>query len=163
MAIILKSSEVERVHIPPKLYKHATLVLVRPQQFPDYDDPTKMKDHLIWAFEIPRKGGAVTVEAITSTAFGGKSTARKFAKALMAGVEPPATLDIEELYGHHCQVKVDDKTKDGETYSRVTDVFALDVDDEDDEEAAPPAKPAAAKPTAKKPPAMTDDGEEIPY
>lgn len=161
MAIILKANEVERVHIPAKLYKHATLVGVRPQQFPDYDDPTKMKDHLIWAFEIPRKGGPVTVEAITSTAFGGKSTARKFAKALMAGQEPPATMDIEELYGHVCQVKVDDKTKDGETYSRITDVFAPDLDEDEDEEPAPAKSPAAKAPAKKQPAAEDEDG--IPF
>lgn len=159
MAIILSANDVERVHIPPRLYV-GTLTGVRIQQFPDKfgEDPTKMKDHIIWAFAINRKGKEpVTVEAITSTAFGGKSKARVYAKALL-NAEPPSKLDIEEMFGLMCQVKVEDKESDGETYSRIVDAFAIVPDEDEEEEAPKPAKPAA-----KREPARAPDGEELPY
>lgn len=164
MALILKSSTVERVHIPPRIYQ-GTLVEVRVQKMPDLDNPGQERDNLVWAFEVARKGkDPVTLEAITSMAFGPKSSARKYAKALMAGTEPPTTMDIEDLYGHICQVKVDDKTREGEVYSRVTDAFAIVPDEDEEDDAPPPPKPAATRaPAARREPARAPDGEEIPY
>lgn len=161
MALKLTANEVERVHIPAGI-KDARLVSLREQQFPDFDDPTKMKDHIIWAFEISRKGGAVTIEGITSTAFGGKSNARRWAKALLAGAEPPNTFDLEELIDQPCKVKVDDKEKDGQKYSRVTDVFTA-VDEDEDEEAAPAPKPAAKPPAARTARPAAPDDDEIEF
>lgn len=124
MPILKAATEFERVHIPARIYK-ATLTGVRVHQFPDMDNPAVMKDHLIWSFEITGKEKSVTVEAITSMAFSAKSNARKYVKALL-GAEPHEECDTDELIGLACQVKVDDKTKDGQVYSRVTDAFALD-------------------------------------
>lgn len=159
MAIILNADTIERVHIPPRVYRKAKLVSLREKQFPDLDNPGVMKDHIIWAFEIERKGGDVTIEAISSTAFGGKSNARRWATALLGGTEPTNPFDLEDLIGARAEVNVVDKTKDGVTFSKITDVFAV----ADEEEEDPPAKPAAAKPKAKPPAPEPEDDDDPPY
>ena len=116
-----KGEGFDRVHIPPKVY-HATLAEVRDGEIPSFDNPETKQKVLFWAFTIQGKERAITVEGMTTTAFGEKSKARKWVKA-MIGAEPGKAVDTDDLIGTKTQILVEDRTsKDGETYSRVAEV-----------------------------------------
>jgi hypothetical protein len=129
---ILKNNAPDRVQIPEAMYP-ATLSGCREMEIDDHDNPGAKKTILVWAFEIiSKKGNVATLEAMSSLAFSSKSKARPWVKALLGGAEPDASgVDTDELIGLPCRVVVEDKTKDGATWSIVTDVKMPAVEGEE--------------------------------
>ena len=128
---ILKNNTPERVWIPVNIY-NAVLSGCREMEIDDQENPGQKKTILVWAFDVTGSSGkTATLEAMSSLAFGGKSKARPWVKCLLGGAEPPAAgVDTDELLGLPCRVVVEDKTKDGTTWSIVTDVKAPLVEGE---------------------------------
>lgn len=120
-------SDFKREHIPPNTYR-ATLTGIKAGQIPDMDRPGEKKNVMFWSFEIPGKVKNVSVEGMTTTAFyGDRAKARKWARALM-NIEPPITMDTDDLVGMSCRVVVVDKTQGTppETFSRVENVISAE-------------------------------------
>lgn len=114
-------ADFERVHIPPRVYA-AKLTGIREAEIPHFERPNEKQRVLFWQFDIAGKTSTVTIEGMTTFAFGEKSKARKWTKAML-GAEPPNSFDTDDLIGMDAQVLVGDKTKDNEAYSVIADVL----------------------------------------
>lgn len=129
MPVLTKAGgDFEKVHIPARVYP-ATLTGFREAEIPHFDRPNEKQKVLFWAFEIVGTKSNVTIEGMTTLAFGEKAKARKWAKAML-GLEPPDSFDTDDLVGQATQILVADKLKDSEPYSVVADVIPANSGEE---------------------------------
>jgi len=86
------------------------------------------REVIVWTFEIDLEEETVEIEGMTSVKF---SIGRKPSKAVQwvsallgRELKPGDKIDLDELIGKECMVKVEDKKlSDGTVVSRVTDVI----------------------------------------
>ena len=111
-------------------------ILLQESQDPQYDNP----QYLLWVFNARKGKRAGEIAATSSTSFGTKAKARKWAEALLGRkIKAGEVIDTDELAGKHCQIVVQvEKRDDGSERNRVTDLIAEEGDDEadDDKDAA---------------------------
>jgi len=99
-----------------------------------------------WRFKILEEDDKPMVEGLTSMRMTTRSKAYKWATALLGRqLDVGEEVDLDELIGHYCIVKVENREKNGRVFSRVTDVIKakkreleqakeLDTEEEEEEE-----------------------------
>jgi hypothetical protein len=114
--------------------------LVEIKAFPSKFNEGEMS--LVWKFLVKDKktGEDVQVAGFSNNTFvdygnGQESKATKWTKALLGGVDKvPAGTMSEDLYGREVELRVDRKANaQGVMKNRITEVYALEQDDEDDD------------------------------